>query len=599
MKFWASRLQRQLFLSALGVILILVLFSLLTIYKSAKKELTGYLEEELATSFPVSKKFLEQRRRYLEAEAQVIANDPRFFAAIAEGDPPTAQAEAVRFQAIVNADLLVVTDSKSKILASVVTPSAHTPKEKDLEILRKFDYEDKDGLLPLTGGVFQMVRTPLRAPGHGEIGQLLLGYAIDSALALLIKEITHSEVCFFINQKPIATTLTAARTAELARHTSAVSDFEGVHELSIGDESYLVLHRNLEEDFASETPIWYFLLKSEDKVIVPLMSQIFRSFFLPVLLGTLVTILGSYLLSVKIGSRLEKLVAGAHQISSGNLDFTLPPSTRDEIGRLSEAFNQMRVSLKNRLAELKEAHAQAMREERLGIVGRMAATIIHDFRGPMQVIQGSAELLALPNENLEKRGRHSEIIIQQVERMANMTQELLDFAKGETRTRRVVLDIEDLLTEINFQAEELCKNTPVRVDVELKKPFQVWADKEKILRVFMNLIRNAKEAMAGGGEVKITAFLDRVEGVIRFVDNGPGIPAELADRLFQPFATFGKAGGTGLGLALSKKIIEDHGGSIQCESEPGKGTVFTLRLPAGERVALETMAYTETSKIVI
>ncbi|HLG94481.1 MAG TPA: HAMP domain-containing sensor histidine kinase, partial [candidate division Zixibacteria bacterium] len=277
----------------------------------------------------------------------------------------------------------------------------------------------------------------------------------------------------------------------------------------------------------------------------------------------------------------------------------LPPPADDEIGRLSEAFNQMRISLKNRLEELKEAHAQAMREERLGIVGRMAATIIHDFRGPMQIIQGSAELLALPETGVEKRERHSQIIIQEVGRMANMTQELLDFAKGETRARRVVLDIEDLLTEINFQSEELCRNTLVCVDVELKTPFQLWADKEKILRVFMNLIRNAKEAMAGGGEIKITAFLDRVEGVIQVADNGPGIPAELSERLFQPFATFGKAGGTGLGLALSKKIMEEHGGSIQCDSEPGKGTAFTIRLPAGERVALETMAYTETSKIMV
>ncbi|MGH8003597.1 MAG: ATP-binding protein [Limisphaerales bacterium] len=599
MKFGASRLQQQLFVSALGVILMLVLFSLFFIYKSAKKELTAYLEEELATSFPVSKKFLEQRQRYLEAEAQVIANDPRFFAAIADGDPSTAQAEAERFQTIVNADLLVVVDSKSKILASVMAQPEQKLKGKDLETLKKFDYQDKDGLLPLTRGIFQMVQMPLQAPGHGEIGHLLLGYAIDSSLAQRIKEITHSEVCFFLDQTPMATTLGAARTAELGRSDPPAGRREGIKEISIGDENFLVLSRNLEEDLTNQAPIWYYLLKSEDKVIVPLMNQIFRSFFLPVLIGTLVTILGSYFLSMKIGRRLEKLVAGAHQISSGNLDFTLPAPADDEIGRLSEAFNQMRISLKKRLAELKEAHTQAMREERLGLLGRMAATIIHDFRGPMQVIQGSAELLALPDENPEKRERHSGIITQQVERMANMTQELLDFAKGETRARRVVLDIEDLLTEINFQSEELCKNTPVRVDVELKKPFQLWADKEKVLRVFMNLIRNAKEAMAGGGEIKISAFLDRVEGVIQVADNGPGISTELAGRLFQPFATFGKPGGTGLGLALSKKIMEEHGGTIQCDSEPGAGTIFTVRLPAGERVALETMPYTETSKIMV
>ncbi|MCI0405673.1 MAG: ATP-binding protein, partial [candidate division Zixibacteria bacterium] len=494
---------------------------------------------------------------------------------------------------------VIVIDSKSKILASVTAQTANQLKEKDLEILKKFDYRDKDGLLPLAKGIFQMARLPLRAPGHGEIGHLLLGYAVDSTLAQTIKEITHSEVCFFFNQMPAATTLDAARTAELARFPRPAGETEGIREMAVGGENFLVLRRNLKEDFVSEASIWYYLLKSEDKVVVPLMSQIFRSFFLPVLIGALATILGSFFLSKKISARLEKLVAGAHQISSGNLDFTLPASADDEIGRLSEAFDQMRISLKNRLAELKEAHAQAMREERLGIVGRMAATIIHDFRGPMQIIQGSAELLALPDAHAEKRERHSEIIIQQVERIANMTQELLDFAKGETRTRRVVLDIEDLLTEVNFQAEELCKNTLVRVDAELKNPFQLWADKEKILRVLLNLIRNAKEALEGGGEIKIFAFLDRVEGVIQVADNGPGIAPELAGRLFQPFATFGKPGGTGLGLALSKKIVEEHGGSIQCDSEPGKGTAFTIRLPAGERVALETMAYAETGKIAI
>lgn len=599
MKLGASRLQRHLFFSALGLILILVFFSFFAIYKGAKKEITAYLEEELATSFPVSKKFLEQRQRYLLAEAQVIANDPRFFAAIAEGDPPTAQAEAERFQAIVNADLLAVVGAKRQILASVTTEKGGPFNKSDMEVLRRFDYRDKGGMLALGRGIFQMAGMPLQAPGHGEIGYLLLGYAVDSALAQTLKDITHSEVCFFLNQTPVATTLGTARTAELGRLSLPLNQTETIRELSIGEENFLVLRRNLDVYLSSKPPIWYYLLKSEDKVIVPLMNQIFRSFFFPVVIGTLVTILGSFFLSKKISARLEKLVAGAHQISSGNLDFTLPPPANDEIGRLSEAFNQMRVSLKNRLEELKEAHSQAMREERLGIVGRMAATIIHDFRGPMQIIQGSAELLAMPDENHEKRERHSGIIIQQVDRMANMTQELLDFAKGETRARRVVLDIEDLLTEINFQAEELCRNTPVRADAELKKPFQLWADKEKILRVLMNLIRNAKEAMAGGGEIKISAFLDRVEGVIQVSDNGPGIPPELANRLFQPFATFGKAGGTGLGLALSKKIVEEHGGSIQCESEPGKGTAFTIRLPAGEKVALETNAYPETSKVLI
>ena len=93
--------------------------------------------------------------------------------------------------------------------------------------------------------------------------------------------------------------------------------------------------------------------------------------------------------------------------------------------------------------------------------------------------------------------------------------------------------------------------------------------------------------------------MEGTEGVIQVADNGPGIAPELRGRLFEPFATFGKAGGTGLGLALSKKIIDDHGGSIQCVSEPGKGTTFTIRLPAGEKVTLETAVSSNLTKITI
>lgn len=324
-----------------------------------------------------------------------------------------------------------------------------------------------------------------------------------------------------------------------------------------------------------------------------------RAILLAVSLSLLLALGASIYMSRSISSPISRLRDAAIQLGKGQLDATVEVRSKDEIGVLAETFNYMRISLKNRLEELKEAHAQALREERMGLVGRMASSIIHDFRGPMQIIQGSAELLAMPELNLEKRERHSRIIIQQIGRMANMTQELLDYAKGESHARRVVLDVEDLLTELNFQTEELCRNSPVRFDAELKKPFQLWADKEKILRVLMNLIRNAKEAMPGGGSIRVVTFLDRVEGVIQVIDDGPGIPKELAGRLFEPFATFGKAGGTGLGLALSKKIIEEHGGTIQCESEPGKGTTFTIRLPAGERVALETLTDTDTTKILV
>lgn len=598
MKFSSRRLQRQLILSAFLMTLGLVFFSFILVYQSVKKELSRRLGEELASSRILFERFLDERYKYLLAQGQVIANDPRFFASVADGDRPTAEEEARRFQRIVKSDFFTVCDTAGRLLASVASPEKENFEETDPLLIKSLYRGHPRAVLHTAGGLYQIVRIPLTTATEGPIGELILGYSIDSALAQTLKDMTHSEVVFFLGKKALASTLPSPATEELAKNLANSSNPQPAGEISLGGETFFVLPAGLDTSPGGER-IYCALLKSRDAALNPIKNRAYQSFLVLILLGFFSAFLGSVFLWVKVGSRLEKLVSGAYQISSGNLDFTLPPAPDDEIGRLSLAFNQMRISLKNRLEELKEAHAKSIREQRLGIVGRMASSIIHDFRGPMQIIQGAAEILTFPELPEEKRAGHSQIICQQVERMANMTQELLDFAKGETRLNRAVLTIEEVLTELNFQAEEFCRNSPVKFDSILQKSFQIWADKEKILRVLVNLVRNAKEAMPEGGAIKVTAFLDGMEGVIQVSDNGSGIAAEIRDRLFEPFATFGKPGGTGLGLALSKKIIDDHGGSIYCESEPGKGTAFTVRLPAGQRVVLETPPYADTDKVTV
>lgn len=602
MRLSASRLQRRLVLVAFFLILGLVFFSFLLVYHAVKKELSSHLEADLVSSQLVFEKFLEERYHYLLAQGEVIANDPRFFASIAEQDRLTAEEEAHRFRNIVKSDLFAICDTAARLLASVAVLESDNLSNSDTLLIQSLCRSQPRGMLNISQTIYQVVRIPLLAAGEGMVGNLILGYTIDSALAQTLKDMTRSEVAFFLGNKLLASTLPPAAETKMAQNPPAAVDLPRVVETELKGETFLSLSQRL--DFSiTRKPVYYCLLRSRDAALKPVMKEIltrvFKSFFVIILLGSFVTILGTLFLSVRIGQRLEKLVAGAHQISSGNLDFALPPGPDDELGRLSEAFNHMRISLKNRLEELKEAHEAALRQERLGIIGRMASSIIHDFRGPMQIIQGSAELLSLPGAPEEKKRRHTQIIVQQVQRMADMTQELLDFAKGESRAKKQILAIEDLLTGLNFQADELCRNSLVKFRADLNKPFQLWADKEKLLRVLANLVKNAKEAMPAGGEIKVTAFLDGMEGVIQVADNGPGLPPELAGRLFEPFATFGKKGGTGLGLAMAKKIIEEHDGTLQCESEPGRGTTFTIRLPAGERVVLQTTGNVDTDKVVI
>lgn len=602
MKLSAVKLQSRLVLFGFFLILGMIIVSFLLVYQAVKKELTAHLQSDMTSTDLVLKKFIDDRYRHLLAEGEVIANDPRFFASMVDGDRQTAQAEAERFQRIINSDLLIVCDHQARLLALVLPFNQGVEAGPIEQFFKKSGDSQPRGLLEIGGKVYQVAQTPLLAAGQGHIGKLILGFAVDSALAQTLKELTHSEVVFFLGEKPLASTLSDERSERLAEKLFLSPDLHKTTELSLDDKTFLVLAEKLEAENL-DYPLVYGLLRSRNELVEPVMGEvkrkIFKSFFVLILLGLFITILGSLFLSIRIGTRLDRLVTGAHQISSGNLDFNLATGPDDEIGRLAEAFNQMRIALKNRLEELKEAHAKAMREDRLGIVGQMASTIIHDFRGPMQIIQGSAELLSMPGAPEEKKQRHSKIIVQQVERMADMAQELLDFAKGESRTRKSILAIDDLLTVLNVQADEFCRNSLVKFRADLNKPFQIWADKEKLLRVLANLVKNAKEAMPGGGQINVTAFLHGAEGVIQVSDDGPGLAPEITGRLFEPFATFGKKGGTGLGLALSKKIIDDHGGTIQCESEPDRGTTFTIRLPAGEKVILETQPASDTAKVVI
>ena len=166
--------------------------------------------------------------------------------------------------------------------------------------------------------------------------------------------------------------------------------------------------------------------------------------------------------------------------------------------------------------------------------------------------------------------------------MANMTHDLLDFAKGEAHLNMENIVAGDLIAELNQIMGDYYRDSPVKYRSVLKHPFQFTADRDKILRVLVNLLRNAKEAMSAGGEVTLMANSSGSEAILQVSDTGPGIPPEIKENLFQPFTTFGKKSGTGLGLALSKKIVEDHGGTIECVSEAGKGATFILRLPVAE-----------------
>lgn len=232
-----------------------------------------------------------------------------------------------------------------------------------------------------------------------------------------------------------------------------------------------------------------------------------------------------------------------------------------------------------RTIEEAKRRAEEAREERLHTIGQALSGVVHDFRSPMTVIGGYAEICAT-EENEEKRREFLSIITQQIDHVNGMVGELLAFSRGETTfyqrkvfVNRFVQDLRDLL------AQEV-KTKNAELTIAGRYDGAAIFDPIKITRVLTNLVRNALEA-GRDGTMKIHVLIDKDGDDLVFSvrDNGPGVPDAIADKLFESFVTSGKKNGTGLGLALSRRLIEEHGGAITFASKKDKGTTFTFALP--------------------
>lgn len=220
------------------------------------------------------------------------------------------------------------------------------------------------------------------------------------------------------------------------------------------------------------------------------------------------------------------------------------------------------------------------KEEKMATIGHMLSGIVHDFKTPMTVISGYVQLMSMTEDEAE-REEAAEIVLKQTELMASMTRELLQFARGETEILIRKVYVQSLMREVEQVLSKIFeRNQKTNLVMNLEYKGAVRVDETKIKRALSNLARNALEAMWDDGgtcTVAVTQAGDQIEFAVS--DTGPGLPPELDGRLFETFATHGKEDGTGLGLALVKKIVDDHNGAVRVENRPGEGVTFRLRIP--------------------
>lgn len=238
--------------------------------------------------------------------------------------------------------------------------------------------------------------------------------------------------------------------------------------------------------------------------------------------------------------------------------------------------------ISGRLRRFTRRHVEeALKAERLNLLGSCVRSIVHDLRNPLSTIRIAVQLAGREGTSPETKRRACEQIDRQVTRLDGMTKELLEFTRG-TRVDANLAPIDYAAFLQALVAELRAEVAPRRIEVDLRvgaTPLQVRIDPKRLSHLFYNLLDNAAAAMAEGGKVVIEAGAEEGRVVTRIRDTGHGIAPEVAGRLFEPFVSFGKPDGTGLGLAICNKIVADHGGTIAAENTAEGGASFRFTLP--------------------
>jgi len=281
------------------------------------------------------------------------------------------------------------------------------------------------------------------------------------------------------------------------------------------------------------------------------------------------------LLGRGIVSSLKQLEQHAASIAAGNFVELPLVSTNKEINNLINAFNQMSRELKNRQQQL-------VRSEKLASLGTMLAGVAHEFNNPLSNISSSAQILAEEVDGGD--GAFVQELAMQIstetKRASSIVNTLLGLAREE-KFHRDYYPLKSVCQEILVLLRgQMTKN--IQIQLNIPDEIEIFADKQKIQQVFINLLKNSADAMDGKGTIRIRAWQNQTGLKIAISDDGPGIPKQLHEKIFDPFFTTKETGqGAGLGLFIVHDIIIQHGGRIRIDNVEG-GTIFIINLPGGE-----------------
>ena len=296
-----------------------------------------------------------------------------------------------------------------------------------------------------------------------------------------------------------------------------------------------------------------------------------------------------WLLGSEAVKPVQRLVEAMRRAEAGELTVRADEGRSDELGVAARGFDATLAALRRSQAELEAFYRERLvRADRFAAVGEVATGLAHEIKNPLAGLSGALELLA---EDLASNPRHAEVVGEmrhQVQRLTHTMESLLSFARPPKAKLRST-EVNGTLEKVLFLIRQQCRGTLVEVQPELGEGLpQVMADPSQLEQVFLNLCLNAVQAMSErGGTLTVRSRMGDGHVFVEVADTGPGIPADLRGSVFKPFFTT-KREGNGLGLAISARIVAEHGGHIGYRCPPEGGTTFTITLQQARAIAPRT-----------
>ena len=569
------RLRTKFLLSFLLVSAGLTSATLWMVHRSVRIQLQKEIANDLRNSVTVFQDFQRQREVTLARSAELLASLPSLKALMTTRDSATIQDASAEIWRLAPSDIFLLADPQGKVLA-LQTSLPGVTKTAAQELLKNSVGTDQPSFWwQSSGHLYEVFLQPVyfgSPKNASQLGVLCVGHEISENVAMEVSKVATSQVAFFYGNRLIVSTLQPEQQSDLAQPSSGRATEAGPRPSAIrlGGEEFLATSVDL--DPGSPQPVRLTVLKSFDKAVTFLdsLNRVLLG------LGLLAVLAGSglvFLISDTFTKPLANLVSGVRALETGDFAYPLAIRSHDEVAEVTAAFERMRSSLRKSQQELLGA-------ERLATIGRVASSISHDLRHPLTAVMANAEFLCERDLDTAQREELYHEIRAAVDQMTDLVESLLEFSKARESLRRVFGPVEPAVKRAVQTVRARPDFQGLKISVAREGKCETWFDQKKMERVFSNIVLNACEAVAPeSGRIQIDLREGKDDVEVRIMDNGPGVAEPVRQRLFQPFTSYGKQNGIGLGLTISQKILQDHGGGICLESSEIGKTVFRLTLP--------------------